>query len=51
MAAGIVKLLTDKPLRNKMAQNAVKWASGFSWDKMAEEFFKIANAVAKRPRS
>jgi glycosyltransferase involved in cell wall biosynthesis len=51
LASGLAKLLKDKPLREKLSRNALKWAAGFSWDKKAAEFYKIAAGLVKRPRS
>ena len=36
-------LLINTPLREKMSEAAVKWASAFSWDKAANDFFNICS--------
>ena len=42
----MVQLLKDSKLRARLSQNALKWASGFSWDKSAEVFSRILEEVA-----
>lgn len=46
LARVMVKLLTDSELRAKLSQNALNWASNFSWDRSTEEFAKILEEVA-----
>ena len=41
LGSGMVKLLTDTELREKLSQNAVAWASKFRWDKSAADFSAI----------
>lgn len=36
-----IKLLKNKTLRQKMAQNGLRWSRNFSWDKTAVSFAKI----------
>jgi len=41
LADGIVQVLTDLELRQKLSRNALKWALNFNWDKSAAEFNAI----------
>lgn len=45
LAFEIVRLLNDKKSRDRLSKASVRWASGFSWDNMARDFYKIANEV------
>ncbi|MBI4438618.1 glycosyltransferase family 4 protein [Candidatus Woesearchaeota archaeon] len=48
LAAGIVKLLKDSGLRDRMGQNAYKLVhERFAWDKIAREYVKVFRACAK----
>jgi len=40
LAKTIVWLLMDVDLRNRLAENAYRYAQQFSWDKVAENFLK-----------
>ncbi len=41
LARGMVKLLADTELRQRLSQNAVAWASNFGWDKSAQDFMAV----------
>jgi glycosyltransferase involved in cell wall biosynthesis len=45
LAEAIVELLSDSERRAGLSQNALGWASSFSWDRSAEEFTKILEGV------
>ena len=45
MADKIMELFGDPALREKMSKNAVIWASRFSWENTAKEFYEIAERV------
>lgn len=46
----IVQILEDKTLRNRLSKNSVKHSSTFSWDKAAEQAFKVLN-TAMNPKT
>ena len=48
LAAEIIRVLRDHKLRDRLSRAAVRWASGFSWDNMARDFYKIANGLVKK---
>lgn len=48
LSAGIIRILRDKKLRERLSRASVRWASGFSWDNMARDFYKIANGLVKK---
>lgn len=39
----ITKLIHDEKLRKKMSGESIKWASNFSWEKSANEFYSALN--------
>lgn len=41
----IIRLLQNELLRNKLSENALRYAKEFSWDKTAEQFMKIIENV------
>jgi glycosyltransferase involved in cell wall biosynthesis len=41
LADAISKMLSDSELREQFSQNALNWASGFTWDSSAEAFSKV----------
>jgi glycosyltransferase involved in cell wall biosynthesis len=41
LADNLIRVLEDDNLRNKLSENALKYAKEFSWDRTAEEFMKI----------
>ena len=41
LAKGLITLLKDARLREKLSRNAVEWAKQFSWERSTEEFEKI----------
>jgi glycosyltransferase involved in cell wall biosynthesis len=45
MAERIIELFANPALREKMSKDAVVWASRFSWENTAKEFFEIAERV------
>ena len=45
MAKRVVTLLRDDVVRERMASSAVKWARVHSWDKSAEEFGRVIDAL------
>ncbi|NPV00804.1 MAG: glycosyltransferase family 4 protein [Brevinematales bacterium] len=45
MAEKIMELFADPSLRDKMSKNAVIWASRFSWENTAMEFYEITERV------
>jgi len=45
LAEGLITLLKDAHLREKLSRNAIEWAKQFSWDKSAEEFERILKQV------
>ena len=45
LAEGLIALLKDARLREKLSRNAVEWAKQFSWDKSAEEFERVLEQV------
>jgi len=47
LACGMVKLLTDTELRERLSQNAVVWASNFSWDKSAQDFMAVLQGTGE----
>lgn len=51
LAEGINKLLVDSELRERMSQNALAWASEFSWDKSAAQFMAALESVVRRDQN
>lgn len=47
LADGMIEVLTDSELRQELSCNALKWASNFNWEKSAEEFMAVMEAVDK----
>ena len=45
LADGIVKILSDDKLREKLSRNAIEWAKQFNWDKSAEEFERLIKTI------
>ncbi len=45
LAKAITTLLTDSGLREKIAENAYRYARGFSWDRTAEEFLNALRSI------
>ncbi|OHD56479.1 MAG: hypothetical protein A2Y33_15235 [Spirochaetes bacterium GWF1_51_8] len=45
MAERITRLFTDAPLLKEISKNAIEWASRFSWENTADEFYTIAADV------
>lgn len=45
LAEEILKVLSDHELRQKLSENALKWAKNFSWDKSATESLRILEKV------
>lgn len=45
LAQNLVKLLTDKKLRNTLSENALNYSRGFSWEKAAKEGLKILQKI------
>jgi len=41
LANTIVKVLSDSEFRKKLSQNALKWASSFSWETSTGEFIQL----------
>jgi len=41
LARGLVHLLTDEGLKNRLSKNALKWSRQFSWDKTVEKVYEI----------
>jgi len=49
-AKKVAYLLDDNKLLKKMSDQANKWASNFSWDNTAKDFYRIANSILiKKP--
>lgn len=46
LAEQVIALISDGPLRSRMAASAVKWARAHSWDKAAKEFDNVLDAVS-----
>ena len=52
MKEGILKLLGDKKLREKMGENGRKWAvENFSWPVAAKNTFEVYKDVVREYRS
>ncbi len=47
LAKTLNKLLTNKELREKLQKNAIKFASKFTWDKIAEQTIMVYRTVKK----
>lgn len=45
LAKAIAWLLTDDSLRNKLSENAYRYAQSFSWENTAKAFLKIVEGV------
>ena len=45
LADGMVKILSDDKLREKLSKNAVEWAKQFSWDRSAGEFERLIETI------
>lgn len=45
LSEAIIRLLTDAELRARLSQNALEWASAFSWDNSAAEFANVIEQV------
>jgi len=45
LAEGLIALLKDARLREKLSRNAIEWARQFSWDRSAEEFERVLEQV------
>jgi glycosyltransferase involved in cell wall biosynthesis len=45
LAKAISRVISDSDLRSRLGQNALEWASSFSWDHSAEEFAKVIGGV------
>lgn len=41
LSGAIIRVLKDKKLRDTLSQNAIEWASKFSWDSAAQEMLKL----------
>jgi len=41
LASALMRILKDRSLRETLSQNAMKWASQFSWDRAADEFSNL----------
>ncbi|AIY89548.1 glycosyltransferase family 4 protein [Geoglobus acetivorans] len=48
MAGGIIEVLVDDELREKLSRNAIEWAKQFSWDRSAEEFERVIEEVIRQ---
>ena len=46
LADGMVKILSDDKLREKLSRNAIEWAKQFNWDKSAEEFERVIKRIS-----
>jgi glycosyltransferase involved in cell wall biosynthesis len=49
LAAGLVRILTDHPLRDRLAAGGRRFALEFTWERAADEALALATAVAARP--
>jgi len=47
LADTIIKVLSDSELRQRLSQNALKWADSFNWDTTAREFLSILEGRSK----
>ena len=45
LADGMVKILSDDKLREKLSRNAIEWAKQFNWDRSAEEFERLIKTI------
>jgi len=45
MAARAVEFLRDKRVRDRLSGNALVWAGEFDWERSAEEFIRVVEAV------
>ena len=45
MAAQMVELLEDKRMWDRLSENALVWAGEFDWERSAEEFIRVVEAV------
>ncbi|MCD5383154.1 glycosyltransferase family 4 protein [candidate division WOR-3 bacterium] len=43
----IIEILQDKTLRERLSQNAIQWASQFSWDRSAKDMLALIEYVVK----
>lgn len=41
----IIQILQDKTLQERLSQNAIEWASQFSWDKAAKEMLELIKSI------
>jgi len=48
LAGGIVRVLADPGLRERLALEARRWGERFRWDEVATAFADVARAVAER---
>jgi len=47
LADKIIKIITDKELRNRFSRESILWASNFSWDKVTEEVEKLLQDIVR----
>lgn len=45
LAEGVVKILREKGLREKLGRNAVEWIKRFNWERSVEEHLEAYNSV------
>lgn len=48
LARGIVTLLEDEELRERLGEGGLRWSRRFRWDAVAEAFARIVRAAARR---
>jgi len=46
LADGMVKILSDDKLREKLSRNAIEWAKQFNWDRSAEMFERVIKRIS-----
>ncbi len=48
LAAAILNVLGDASLRNRLRENALRWAAEFSWDNAAQQTLRVIDDVRRR---
>lgn len=48
LAKRIIKILQDKPLRERLYKESINWANQFTWDNAAKEMFELIKYKVKR---
>lgn len=48
LADGLIEILSDDKLREKLSRNAIEWSRQFSWDRSAEKFERMIKNVIEQ---